>query len=199
MNIIEEKILIQDELKIVEDICTEIVNTLPSFNVTDKKTLPYGLKPHTRSVSWIVEQVITQQMQHRASELNLQKVEFNVPDPIDLHDCILTTKDGNKYYINIKIYDVDREHKSKNDIAAIKKLYEKYSVDSEYRLIYACFGIRFDNLTINFVKERVHIFSAQFLPIYVNHSNGGKLQARYIHTPEFRTRKDFLKELYQNS
>lgn len=28
------------------------------FNITDEDILPYGLKPHTQSVSWLVEQVI---------------------------------------------------------------------------------------------------------------------------------------------
>lgn len=52
---------IEKELDFVKNIYLKLLTILPSFNITDKKILPYGLKAHTRSVSWLVEQVITQQ------------------------------------------------------------------------------------------------------------------------------------------
>lgn len=186
---------INQELEIVKTIFTNTVEILPTFNLTDSTILPYGLKAHTRSISWIVEQVITQQAKFHAKKLNLQEVEFNVPDT-SLHDCILI-KENKKYYVNIKIHNADGRE-NKNDISAVEKLYMQYNANPEYRLIYACFGIRFDNLTISFVKEYVHIFSPQFLPIYVNPRND-KIQAYYHHTPVLRSRKDFLEELRQNS
>lgn len=58
--------LIKNELNNVKSLFGKVVRIIPSFHLTDPKILPYGLKPHTRSVSWIVEQVITQQTKYHA-------------------------------------------------------------------------------------------------------------------------------------
>jgi hypothetical protein len=83
---------------------------------------------------------------------------------------------------------------NKNDIAAVEKLFMQYKANPQYRLIYACYGFRFDNLEIQFVENQVHTLSPQFLPIYVNPRND-KIQAYYQHDPIFRSRSEFLKEL----
>jgi hypothetical protein len=51
-----------------------LVEKVRGFDVVDKKLLPYGLKPHTRSVSWIAEQVILQQAKTRIKELGFDEV-----------------------------------------------------------------------------------------------------------------------------
>ncbi len=87
---------------------------------------------------------------------------------------------------------------SKNDIAAIEKFYFQYSANKHYSLIYACFGIQFENIKISFDEEYLEIFSPQFLPIYVNPRND-KIQATYKHDKEYRTREEFLKILKEKS
>lgn len=52
---------IEKDLEFVKNIYVKLLTILPSFDITDSKILPYGLKAHTRSVSWLIEQVITQQ------------------------------------------------------------------------------------------------------------------------------------------
>ncbi len=116
---------------------------------------------------------------------------------ICLYDCIITDTNKKIYYINVKIHDMDKKD-TKNDIAAVEKLYMQYSTNSDYDLIYACFGIHFNNLTISFNKEYLNLFSPQFLPIYVNPRND-KIQALYKHPPVIRTREVFLNLLEQNS
>lgn len=74
----------------------------------------------------------------------------------------------------------------------------QYSANLDYRLIYAVFQFDFDNTKIIFNKDKIHTFSPQFLPIYINPSND-KLQAYYYSEPEEHTREDFLKLLKQNS
>ena len=74
----------------------------------------------------------------------------------------------------------------------------QYTTNPDYRLIYAVFQFRFDNTTIIFEKDKVHTFSPQFLPIYVNPRND-KLQAMYYAEREERTRQEFLKLLQKNS
>lgn len=50
---------IVENMDFIKSIYKKLLIMLPSFNITDKNILPYGLKPHTRFVSWLVEQVIT--------------------------------------------------------------------------------------------------------------------------------------------
>lgn len=195
MALKQEVALIAAEMAIVKEIFVQTVDILPSFNITDSNALPYGLKAHTRSVSWIVEQVITQQTKYHAKRLGLQNVEIDMPDT-SLHDCVIH-KDGQKFFVNVKIHNADGKE-SKNDIAAVEKLYMQYNANSNYRLIYAAFGVKFQNLTIRFVRDYVRVFSPQFLPIYVNPRND-KIQAFYHHEPVYRTRRDFLQQLRDNS
>lgn len=183
------------EIEIVKHIYVELIKILPSFDITDKQILPYGLKTHTRSVSWLVEQVITQQTKFRCDELNLDFVNFDLPDTC-LHDCEIT-KGGKKLFINIKIHNMGGKE-NKNDIAAVEKLFMQYTSNQNYNLIYACFGIRFQGINISFDKDYLKIFSAQFLPIYVNPRND-KIQAFYHHNFEIRTREEFVKLLREKS
>lgn len=46
---------ILDSINYLDSIFTNLLAILPSFKINSKKILPYGLKPHTRSVSWLVE------------------------------------------------------------------------------------------------------------------------------------------------
>ncbi len=187
--------IIKAELNDVRSVFLETVKIIPSFNITDKKVLPYGLKPHTRSVSWIVEQVITQQAKYHAKALGLDTVDIDMPDTC-LHDCVVV-KDGCTYFVNVKITNAETKD-NKNDIAAVEKLYMQYKVNKNYRLIYACFGVVFRDITISFMPNYIHVFSPQFLPIYVNPRND-KIQAYYKHDPICRSRSAFLRLLRENS
>ena len=113
-----------------------------------------------------------------------------------LHDCVVVAGE-NRYFVNVKIHNMGGK-KNKNDISAVQKLYMQYIANPSYRLIYVSFGINFQNLTITFEKEAVHVFSPQFLPIYVNPRND-KIQAYYHHEQEYRTRQDFLRLLQEKS
>ncbi len=186
---------ITDDIKYLESVFKNLLMVLPNFNITDEKILPYGLKPHTRSVSWLVEQVIVQQMKFRAKELKIDDVNFDLPDTC-LHDCEIESK-GKRYYVNIKIHNI-KSKENKNDIAAVEKLYFQYITNLNYNLIYACFGISFENVKIDFSKDYLVLFSPQFMPIYVNPRND-KIQATYHHDQIFRNRKEFLELLKKSS
>lgn len=195
MTLKSEVKLIKDEMNVVKSIFLSTVNLIPSFNITDEKVLPYGLRAHTRSISWIVEQVITQQAKFHAKKLGITDVDFEMPDTC-LHDCVIIV-DKDRYFVNVKIHNMGGR-KNKNDISAVEKLYLQYNANPNYRLIYACFGINFQNLTISFENEAVHVFSPQFLPVYVNPRND-KIQAYYHHEQIYRSRQDFLRLLRENS
>jgi hypothetical protein len=196
MTLNTEKILISDEIAFVKNIFEKAVKILPSFNLVDASVLPYGLKAHTRSVSWIVEQVITQQAKFNAKRLKISDIHIDLPDTC-LHDCIVIDESGKSFFINIKIHNIHGKD-NKNDIAAVEKLYMQYKENKDYRLYYVCLGIEFDNINISFDKNYIHVFSPQFLPIYINPRND-KIQAYYYHNPEYRTRAQFLKALRDGS
>ena len=187
--------VINEELREMANLFRRVIKIVPSFDLTDAKILPYGLKPHTRSVSWIVEQVVTQQAKFNSKQLDIIDVDIDLPDTC-LHDCIIKTAKQN-YYVNIKITNADGKD-NKNDISAVEKLYMQYVANPDYRLIYAVFGFKFQNINISFVDDYVHTFSPQFLPIYVNPRND-KIQAYYKAKPQERSRKEFLKLLRENS
>jgi len=180
-----------ENLKMIESISTRLVAEVESFEVASEKALPYGLKPHTRSVSWLVEQVLVQSFKLNASKLGISEVNYDLPDTA-LHEISIKI-DKNTYLINIKTHQVENRQ-NKNDISAVEKLYRAYENDANYNLYYAAFGIKFSGRKIHFPVGSVHCFSPQFLPIYVNPRND-KIQAYYQHDPIFRSRSDFLKEL----
>lgn len=183
------------DLNFVRSVFDRLLQVLPSFEIASGQDLPFGLKPHTRSVSWIVEQVITQQARFHSANLGLTDVIFDLPDA-SLHNCILAV--GRKqYWINVKIHDMGKRH-NKSDIAAVEKLFKQYRDSPKYELIYVCFGFNFDRNSIVFDPNYLQVFSPQFMPIYVNPRND-KLQALYNHQPIARTRADFLDLIVRNS
>ena len=186
---------LNEDIKFVKPVFLNLLKILPSFNITDNKILPYGLKAHTRSVSWLVEQVITQQTKFNKEKLGLSNIDFDMPDT-SLHDCIIDVE-NKRYYVNIKVHNAMGKE-NKNDIAAVEKLYMQYSCNPDYDVIYACFGICFENIKITFDTNYIQVFTAKFLPIYIN-SRNDKIQAFYSHKPEYRTRKNFLRILKENS
>ena len=135
---------VKNDLSFIEDLFRRLLKILPAFDITDERVLPYGLKPHTRSISWLVEQVITQQTKFNAGKLGIADAGFDFPDTC-LHDCEIKTG-SRSYFVNVKIHNMAGKE-NKNDIAAVEKLYMQYSAEPDYDLIYACFGVQFATFT----------------------------------------------------
>jgi hypothetical protein len=186
---------VKRELAFVEALFRKLLKILPAFDITNEKVLPYGLKAHTRSISWLVEQVVTQQTKFNAKKLGIADAAFEFPHTC-LHDCEIKTA-KQSYFVNVKIHNM-AGRENKNDIAAVTKLYMQYSANPSYDLIYACFGVHFKNVHITFDPDYLICFSPQFLPIYINPTND-KVQAFYHHTPEERSRAKFLEALRRGS
>lgn len=188
---------LQSQLVELEEICSIVISSLPEFEIAGEEALPLGLKPHTRSVSWIVEQVINQRFYRLQNELGISNLDIEVPDTA-LHDLSFT-RSGETFYVNIKTHQSGNKP-NKNDISAVEKLYKAYLNDPDYNLYYAAFGIQINQLErmIRFESSDLLVFSPQFMPLYVNPRND-KLQAFYRHTPEIRSREAFLTGLVEKS
>lgn len=191
--------LVKGEVELIRQVFSDALKYIAAFDVTTEAALPFGLKPHTRSVSWLIEQVVCQGIDSSAVKLGVSSVNYDLPDT-ELHDIEFSI-DGTKYFVNIKSHQANKKS-NKNDISAVVKLYERYRDQPDYRLYYACVAIRFDSVNKNrrilFEETDMVVFSPQFIPLYVNPTND-KIQAFYVHTPEFRTRDEFLQELRKNS
>ena len=186
---------IDSDLKLTQSIFSTIVSDLPSFEIASHESLPFGLKPHTRSVSWLVEQVLVQKAKSLTKKLGLTAVNYDLPDT-ELHD--LEIKIGDKtLYVNVKCHQAEKKP-NKNDISAVVKLYKRYQEQPNYDLVFAAVGIKFEDRRVVFMPDHVHCFSPQFLPIYVNPTND-KIQAFYNHPPEKRSRQEFLELLRSSS
>ena len=185
-----------DGIIYLEKLFKNLITILPSFEITNKRVLPYGLKPHTRSISWLAEQVITQQCKFNKERLHLSDVNFDMSDTC-LHDCIITDEKSKEYFVNIKVHNIDGKENI-NDISAVEKIYMQYKANKNYDIYYVCLGVKFEGIKIVFDKEYLKVFTAQFLPIYVNPRND-KIQAKYNHIPVIRSREEFLMELVNNS
>lgn len=188
--------LINQELKQMRNLFFKVVRLVPSFDILNKDILPYGLKPHTRSVSWIVEQVVVQQAKYNSQSLGIRDLDFDLPDT-SLHDCIVYGKNSEKFYVNVKITSAGKKQ-NKNDIAAVEKLFMQYKSNPSYRLVFVVFEFIFENTKIIFQSDKVHTFSPQFLPVYVNPRND-KIQAHYYSEKINRSRNKFLKLLQTES
>ena len=194
-NLDSEVNQIFEQINFVKQISNNLLKILPSFNIADRSILSYGLKPHIRSVAWLVEQVIVQQTKYNKKLLGIDEVNFDLPDTC-LHDFEIYAN-NQIYYVNVKTHQSTGK-KNKNDISAVEKLYSQYCVKPDYNLLYLCMGIKFDDITISFEQDQTIVFSAQFLPIYVNPRND-KIQAYYQHENQIRTRQEFLNEIISRS
>lgn len=186
--------IIESELKTVKEIFLATLKLIPKFDITDTKVLPFGLKEHTRSVSWIAEQVIAQQAKLNAKKLDISDVELDF-SPTGVIDCIII-KDKFRYAVNIKIFQLPFANK-KNDISSLTKLYDFYKQNSYNRIIYVCFGFKFEKLSVKFSTENedLIVFSPQLAEEFYFNLGNNKIQFKYKHTPVARTRDEFLQIL----
>jgi len=89
----------------LEGIFTKLIKDVPSFEVLNTDVLPYGLKQHTRSICWLAEQVILQNVKKRQAEYGIS--DYRNPDSdISAWDAYLDIKGCSApSYINIKVSD----------------------------------------------------------------------------------------------
>ena len=98
---------VKENLEFIQKLCLRVVNNISSFEVACEAALPYGLKPHTRSVSWLVEQVLVQRFKLDADRFEIGKVDYDLPDTA-LHDLVIRT--GRTILpINIKTHQVQKK------------------------------------------------------------------------------------------
>lgn len=116
---------IQQELQRIFTIF--ITKKIPLFEVLKKEYLPEGLKPHTRSICWLAEQGILQNIKKFSSEFGLSDFEYPDSDisPWDAKFKIDNCSGGKNVFVNVKVTDSTKPIR-KNDIASVKALLNFY-------------------------------------------------------------------------
>lgn len=170
-----------------------LIGDVPSFTVLDQKILPYGLKQHTRSICWLAEQVILQNIKKRMQQYGLSSYEDPVSD-ISAWDAKLGFNGiSAPSYVNIKVSDVTKP-KRKNDIASVKKLLKFYQDFPSAHLFYVVLMLEFDGNVIHFRRAPIVRYYPWVDNFVVNPRNH-HIQSVYESTILERSTDEFLNQL----
>lgn len=139
--------------KLEEIFTTFITDKIPYFEVLNKSYLPEGLKPHTRSICWLAEQVILQNTKKFSSEFGISDFEYPESDisPWDAKFKIDDFSYGEDVFINIKVTNSDKPIR-KNDIASVKALLNFYKDKGEPLIYFVVIRLKFEDNIIKFEK-----------------------------------------------
>ena len=171
------------------------------FQIIDPILTPEGLPPHTRSIAWVIEEVVRQAGNIlKKSDPDYEKnTQFDKitswPSDIDVIDYLILLLGGEKIYVNVKMHNIEKKE-GKNDINQGSKIFAHFKSDPDFRFYYCVVNFEFTgktNTSISFTKEQPTIFYVPWVKdVYVNPKNG-HLQATYAKKDyEPRNMKSFL-------
>jgi len=173
----------------IECVCGKI----GEFKILDEKLVPYGLKPIARSISWLVEQLVVQNLRKYKDECGVMEVE-DPPHGLTQYDCVLSLKNHvKKYYINVKTSLMVTEETGNFDISKASKLIRLYEENPDIMLLVAIVKVGIEGVRVKF--DKVILFNVAWVPsIYYNRANHNlQSTADGVQTP--RSNKEFVEEL----
>ena len=179
--------------KLLIDLSKKISNKI-SFEVINPSTLiPYGFRPHTRSISWLAEQVIAQHIKSNIKDYGIENFEESKTD-ISVYDFIIKFKNNpEKLFVNSKITWI-KQKKQRNDMSSIKKLYNFFQNNKKVKLLYLIFPFDFKGKLGNKIEFSKEVICGEYIKMkdfYLNPRNE-HLQAFYDVENVDRTYEDFL-------
>ncbi|OQB43789.1 MAG: hypothetical protein BWY03_00585 [Parcubacteria group bacterium ADurb.Bin159] len=179
----------------LEIIFTSFIKRVSFFEVLKKEYIPEGLKPHTRSICWLAEQVILQNVKKFSSDLGISDFEYPESDlsPWDVKFKVNNSISKKDIFINIKVSDSSKPIR-KNDIASVKSLLNFYRQNNDPLIYFVVLKLKFDNNLIHFV-EPVTVRYYPWVKDFVVNPRNEHLQSFYEIDIEKRTTAEFLKIL----
>ena len=183
--------------KKLEEIFTKLIKDVPSFEVLNKDVLPYGLKQHTRSICWLAEQVILQNVKKRVGEYGVSDYQDPASDISAWDACLGINGCANPAFINIKVSDVTRPVR-RNDIASVQKLLTFYRENPQALLFYVVIMLEFEGNRIHFRKQPV-VRYYPWIGDFVVNSRNHHIQSVYETSIVERSVKDFLALVVQRA
>ena len=184
---------IQQELERIFTIF--ITKKIPLFEVLRKEYLPEGLKPHTRSICWLAEQVILQNVKKFSTNFGLTDFEYPLSDisPWDSKFKINNCSEGKDVFVNIKVTDSTKPIR-RNDISSVKTLLNFYKNNCEPLIYFVVIRLKFEDNVIKFVEPIIVRYYPWVKDFVVNPRNE-HIQSVYEAEIEERSIPDFLKIL----
>lgn len=172
-----------------------ITQKITSFEVLKKEYLPEGLKPHTRSICWLAEQVILQNIKKLSSEFGLSDFEYPHSDisPWDAKFKINNCSSDKNIFVNVKVTDSTKPIR-KNDIASVKTLLNFYKNNGEPLIFLVVIKLKFEANVIKFVEPIIVRYYPWVKDFVVNPRNE-HIQSVYEAEIEERSVSDFIKLL----
>ncbi len=171
----------------------KIANQINFSVISPKERIPYGFKKHTRSISWLAEQVITQHIRFNKKKYNLEIFEESKTD-ISVFDFKIKFKDTNEtLYVNSKITWI-KQKKQRNDMSSIKKLINFFEENRKAKLFYLIFPFDYNGSNQNEIKFTNKIICGEYIKMedfYLNPRNE-HLQSFYDVPNVERSYSDFL-------
>ncbi len=186
---------IQTDIDILQKSFYHYTKKIKKFQILSKKLVPDGLPPHTRSISWLVEEVILQKAKH--TQLRKIAKVIQASSDIKVHDCEIILN-GRKIFVNVKITQTSKEEGGNNDFNKALRIYQFLKNHPNARLFYVIIRFKFQNNVIRFINEPPTVIYIPWIRKFSVNSSNHHLQANYYASPEKRTTKKFLKELWKN-
>lgn len=181
------------DMEQVEKAIQIVLKKIGKFNILDETLVPYGLKPIARSISWLVEQIVVQNLRKNSEVCGLSDV-IDPPHSLTQYDCILKLKCNSKeVFVNLKTSLTTTDKTGNFDISKAPKLVQFYEKDPEAILLVAVIRVSIDGVCVDFDKPV--IFNVAWVPkIYYNRANHN-LQSSADGTQIMRSNSDFVKIL----
>ena len=181
---------IQNEL---QKLSRRILNEISFEVINPESKIPLGFKKHTRSISWLAEQVITQHLETNQKKYDLEFFETSKTD-ISVYDFKIKFKDIKELiYVNSKITWIQQK-KQRNDMSSIKKLFKFYEEHKNVKLLYLIFPFEYFGPKGNKIKFLENVTCGEYIKMkdfYLNPRNE-HLQAFYEVENVDRTYSEFL-------
>lgn len=188
-----EEYIIRDIIRATREVFNRFLDKVSSFQVLSPEVIPYGLKPHTRSICWLAEQVIVQNIEAMADKLRLKNFEYPKSD-ISIWDVRFSFKQvypDHKVHINIKVANVMMPQR-KNDFASVKTLLRFFDREQDPILLCVIFPFQFQNTNIKFIGKPI-VINYTWIDDFVVNPRNEHLQALFNCGEEVRTSQEFVK------
>jgi hypothetical protein len=179
----------------VEEGFNRLVQRIPTFRILDPTLVPEGLKPHTRSICWLMEQVILQNTRQDASYFGFSDFEYPESD-VSVWDAkfkLIEVQEAGKIFVNVKVGNATIPDEN-NDFASIKALLSFYEKERDPLLLCVVFKFRFANVQVTF-DGRPLVKNYTWVDNFVVNPRNKHLQALYNCGQTPRTTQQFVAEV----
>lgn len=160
----------EDKINRIKTTIDNTIGQIGSFYIIEPRVIPEGLKPIARSVSWLIEQAVVQNLRRYKDINNLESV-IDPPHNLAQYDCIMKyNNDPMQYFVNIKTSLEQTSDTSRFDISKAQKLIDLYEQNPDLILVLAIIKIDISGSQIIF-RDSIVFNVAWISNIYYNRAN----------------------------